>query len=536
MNPFRQVRKPKSPPERPFGRAGVKSVATILIYIGITALICSLVPSCQIFNRFATLTARKDKKLSSVKDTGAEELSSGDIKRLEYYRDYINKKLPFKKILWEAVFKGERIRQIHRYGDSVYVETSANRIYSISADTGFRQWQVQLPAPIDFAISTAGDLPKKEASLGKALSSIEKEIADETRRKEKDQEKINLLKRQFQAMKEEFFSLRQSDAIYFTCRGTLYCLDRLSGNILWQSRLRFVPGTTPCSTIIAVFIGALDFYKVFQIDTSLKYDKNRFNADEPINTTPLYEIPILYFASAGGKIYAYDTISGKLLWSYQTEKSIKTDMLMDEDILYVGGTDFTVYALDRYAGILLWKFETGSSITTPMRLDKRVILSRPGGTKPPESSPEEETKLEGGGEESDKPRGEEKKETTETILFVYGDKKGLYALDVLTEFLTIKDEGSFERERTRVIKRAKPRWNFEKARHFLVSGQQDIYVIGTDNITLYALSSEKEGGVVKIKGKYDLSLFPVRYGDLIPPWRNTVYLGTSEGYLFSVRE
>src|SRR3989339_1470921 len=319
------------------------------------------------------LIEMKPKPVSSIGNTRSAELSSNDIKQLEYYRGYISKNLPFKQINWEAVFVGEKIRQMSRYGDALYVETDACRLYSVNIKTGFRQWQVQLPAPIDNFISTVGDLPKKEAELRKNLIAVEKEIAGESKRKDRDEDKIKSMKRQFQALQQEFLSLRLRDAIYLTCRGSLYCIDRSVGTILWQTQLDFVPGTTPCSTIASVFIGSLDFYRVYQVDTTLKYEKDWFKAVESVSTTPMYENPTLYFGAHDGKVYAYDTTGHKLFWSFQTEKSISTDMIMDDDILYVGSTDFAVYGIDRYAGILLWKFETGEAVTTPMRLDKMVV-------------------------------------------------------------------------------------------------------------------------------------------------------------------
>lgn len=471
----------------------------LLVLLVISAGICSCNPF-EIGKRKSPLSPDK---------TAKDGLETTDVRRLEYYRGYIERNLPFKKILWEAVFSGEKIRKLTRLGDSLYVETYANRLYSTNIKNGFRQWQFQLPAPIDFFISTLGDLPKKELELRKNINTTEKEIADESKKKDKDEDKIKLLKTQLRALKQEFVFLRSKDVIYLTCRGGLYCIDRFNGNLLWQSRLAFVPATTPCSTIASIFIGALDYYRVYQVDASLKYEKNWFKADEPISTTPLYENLVIYFASQGGKVYAYDTIQNKLLWSYQTEKSIKTDMILDEDVLFVGSADFAVYAIDRYAGILIWKFETGGSILSPLVLDK----------KPPGTY-------------------------TDKTLYVYSDKNGLYAIDFVT--ISIKPPGA---EVEKVLRRAKARWKFEDGKSFLIRGVSCGYVIGLDNRTLYAVTDKDIKGDSKadvrdgdgaisianpeVKKKYSLALFPVRYGDLE---ESTVYLATPDGYIFAVQE
>ena len=476
----------------------------------------------------------KPKPVSSADNAPVTELRSNDIKQLESYRGYISKNLPFKQIRWEAVFLGEKIRRMSRYGDSLYVETDASRLYSINIKTGFRQWQVQLPGPTDNFISTVGDLPKKEAELRKSLLAVEKEIAGESKRKDRDEDKIKYMKRQFQALQQEFLSLRMRDAIYLTCRGSLYCIDRSVGTILWQAQMDFVPGTTPCSTIASVFIGSLDFYRVYQIDTTLKYEKNWFKAAEPVSTTPIYENPTLYFGAHDGKVYAYDTIGHKLFWSFQTEKSISTDMILDDDILYVGATDFAVYGVDRYAGILLWKFESGAAITTPMRLDKMVTqAARPAKTLPPsgEEKPPAETGSEGSGATGATDSVPAKMpDTISKTLYAYSDNNGLYALDLVTNSVIIKDEDPSRPDREKVLRRAKPRWKFEDGKYFLIRGWNRIYVMGLDNNTLYALGT---GERLEIKEKYDLSLFPARYSDLND---GALYLASPDGYLFSVKE
>jgi outer membrane protein assembly factor BamB len=501
----------------------MKSKSVALMFIA--TIVIAGIYSCGIIEL-------KPKPVSSADNAPVTELRSSDIKQLEYYRGYISKNLPFKQIRWEAVFSGEKVRRMSRYGDSLYVETDACRLYSVNIKTGFRQWQVQLPAPTDNFISTVGDLPKKEAELRKSLMSVEKEITGESKRKDRDEDKIKYMKRQLQALQQEFLSLRMRDAIYLTCRGSLYCIDRSVGTILWQAQMDFVPGTTPCSTIASVFIGSLDFYRVYQVDTTLKYEKNWFKAAEPVSTTPIYENPTLYFGAHDGKVYAYDTIEHKLFWSFQTEKSISTDMILDDDILYVGSTDFAVYGVDRYAGILLWKFETGSAITTPMRLDK-MITKAALPAKTPAPSGEENPSAETGNEGSDKPADSAPAKMPGTIsktLYAYSDNNGLYALDLITNSVIIKDEDPSRPDREKVLRRAQSRWKFEDGKYFLIRGWNRIYVVGLDNKTLYALGT---GERLDVKEKYDLSLFPARYSDLDD---STLYIASPDGYLFSVRE
>lgn len=482
-----------------YGKSNNFSIVITLMAVLMIAVICS----CGII--------KTHKEVGKTSATGSEP---ANVKTLEYYRNYIQNKLPFKKILWEAGFSEEKIRKLVRRGDSLYVETNANKLYSVSTKTGFRQWQLQLPGSSDFFISTVADLPKKESELKKSINDTEKEFADENKRKGRDEDKIKSLKRDSDSLKEEYVSLRSKDVIYLTCNGSLYCIDRSTGNVIWQNRLPFIPSTVPCATIASVFIGALDYNRVYQIDASLKYEKDWFRAGESIVTTPLYENLTIYFGSSDGKVYAYDTMMKKLLWTYPTEKAIKTDMILDDDILYVGSTDFAVYAIDRYAGVLLWKFETGRPITSPIILDKNQAVSGTNVSNP----------------------AIDKIDSSKT-LYVYSDKNGLYAVNILTVF--IKDNDNPEREK--IFRKAKPIWKFEEGKSFLIRGLFYTYVIGLDNQTLYAVLNNQptEDNTTQkvprpqIKEKYDLSIFPLRYGDLE---ENTVYLVTFDGYILSVKE
>ncbi|MFH0888906.1 MAG: PQQ-binding-like beta-propeller repeat protein [Planctomycetota bacterium] len=482
-----------------YGKSNNFPIVITFIAVLMIAVICS----CGMI--------KTHKKVEKVSAYGSE---MANVKTLEYYRNYIQKNLPFKKILWEAVFGDEKIRKLVRRGDSLYVETDAHRLYSVSTKTGFRQWQSQLPGPTDFFISTVADLPKKESELKKSINDTEKEITNENKSKGRDEDKVKSLKRLLDSFKEEYLSLRSKDVIYLTCNGSIYCIDRSNGNVIWQNRLPFIPSTVPCATIASVFIGALDYNRVYQIDSALKYEKDWFRAEESIVTTPLYENLIIYFGSSDGKVYAYDTMLKKLLWTYPTEKAIKTDMILDDDILYVGSTDFAVYAIDRYAGILLWKFETGRPITSPIILDKNQAVSGTNVSNP----------------------AADKIDSSKT-LYVYSDKNGLYALNALTVF--VKDNDNPEREK--ILRKAKPIWKFEEGKSLLIRGLFYTYVIGVDNLTLYSVLNKQstDDNTIRIaprpqiKEKYNLSIFPLRYGDLE---ENTVYLATSDGYIFSVKE
>jgi hypothetical protein len=50
------------------------------------------------------------------------------------------------------------------------------------------------------------------------------------------------------------------------------------------------------------------------------------------------------FGSYDGKVYALDTLTGMLRWSYQTGDKVVSSPAMTHDTLYVGSYDHIVYA------------------------------------------------------------------------------------------------------------------------------------------------------------------------------------------------
>lgn len=89
-------------------------------------------------------------------------------------------------------------------------------------------------------------------------------------------------------------------------------------------------------------------------------------------STPAVVNGVAYFAS-GNRIYAVDSISGGLIWTYPNSKvepmqcNIKTGISISDKKVYFGGTDGSIYALNCADGKLVWTFPTRGSIrSTPI--------------------------------------------------------------------------------------------------------------------------------------------------------------------------
>ncbi len=80
----------------------------------------------------------------------------------------------------------------------------------------------------------------------------------------------------------------------------------------------------------------------------------------PFNS-PVLVNDVVYFG--GDNVYAVDSGTGALLWTYNTGSKVQTYSAVFNNVLYVG-SGRSVYALDAKAGTLLWKYDTSAPIYT----------------------------------------------------------------------------------------------------------------------------------------------------------------------------
>ena len=91
----------------------------------------------------------------------------------------------------------------------------------------------------------------------------------------------------------------------------------------------------------------------------------------PFNS-PVLVNDVLYFG--GANVYAVDSGTGALLWTYNTGSKVQSYPTVFNNVLYVGSGQ-SVYALDAKAGTLLWKYDTSAPIWTGATVaDGRVYI------------------------------------------------------------------------------------------------------------------------------------------------------------------
>lgn len=116
-----------------------------------------------------------------------------------------------------------------------------------------------------------------------------------------------------------------------------------------------------------IYFGCTDFYfrklsasglLLWQYDTT-----NQINSSPALSTNE----DAVYFGESGGIVHAMSTLTGNVIWAFQTGASITSSPYYYENngqqIVFIGGEDWAIYAINAATGALLWLQYTGQAIS-----------------------------------------------------------------------------------------------------------------------------------------------------------------------------
>jgi outer membrane protein assembly factor BamB len=450
--------------------------------------------------------------------------------------------LPFRHVEWEYRFSDRPIVRMTLAGDQLFLETPENQVVAMDRFTGRVQWifTVETDTPLDWPPVVAEGVPERKRQLEAELQLMARRIEDQLRATGPGKETQELQKRRAD-LRELLRAEAYGDNVYFISRQICYCVDRLSGKLIWSRRLGFIPSARPYAIRNYVFVAGADLSRVWALDVENKglektfYRAEIFNRENQILNRPIYNAPSLYFVCHDGKVYSYNVENGNLNWTYATERELKADPILyvyrhpeeaaslapaaagalaaaagagmmappaagmaapqagagdeksrkakaqrETTFLFVGGMDNAFYALDANSGALIWKYECGAPIKSPaVAVGDTVYVATEGGA--------------------------------------------LHAFEVLPVHRDPKTGQVLGPRRNGAL-----RWKLPLGSRFLFKGKERIYVLGPKN-EIYAM--EENSG--KIMGRY-----PTRHLQHLPT--NTadefVYAANAAGYVYCLKE
>jgi eukaryotic-like serine/threonine-protein kinase len=174
--------------------------------------------------------------------------------------------------------------------------------------------------------------------------------------------------------------------------GILYALNAISGNLIWQQTIESnFGGATYASPVTwnnTIYVGYLDGVTAIDMNNGAI----KWRSEMPVvgsggitnnNAVAIYN-GILYATSSNNYLLAWDAITGKFKWGYNTGgTSILTSPNAAEDFVVAINENGTIHLLNATTGALKWqkRIITGSYriiYSSPTILDKNGVVHLPG--------------------------------------------------------------------------------------------------------------------------------------------------------------
>jgi len=168
-----------------------------------------------------------------------------------------------------------------------------------------------------------------------------------------------------------------------TWTNKLYALDVNTGTKVWEFRpdIGGVMFSSPSVINSTIYMGTgLDrLLAIENIDTetpTIKWISQL--TEDTIGSSAAVAYGTVYFISDAGTVYALNSDTGSLIWSYRTNPSTRpshSSPAVSNGVVYIGSQDKYIYAFDAFTGAVLWKYETGGVIdSSPAIADGMVFV------------------------------------------------------------------------------------------------------------------------------------------------------------------
>jgi outer membrane protein assembly factor BamB len=147
-------------------------------------------------------------------------------------------------------------------------------------------------------------------------------------------------------------SVVDGDTIYVASQGKLTALQKNNGSVIWQ---RDIENDAVSSSGLSC--GASSAASVIYAD-------------------PVVSDGVVYVATYSGKIYAYNTSSGNLLWKYPSEgyvQGIIGGLIINNGVMYFAAVGGMVIALNIDTQAVIWQYDTEDTLWASPCLDGNTL-------------------------------------------------------------------------------------------------------------------------------------------------------------------
>ena len=172
-----------------------------------------------------------------------------------------------------------------------------------------------------------------------------------------------------------------------TTHGTLYCLDRASGKVIWQfdddgqMQQMF---STPCIAEGRIYLGEgmhqNRVCKLYCIDAVTGKKNWQFHTNSHIESSPIVAGGKVIFGAGDEGVFALDASTGRELWHFNDSLHVDTSPAVAGTRLYAGsgrsrtGKPSEVFCLDTETGKPVWRNRTDLPVWGSPLIDSDEVL------------------------------------------------------------------------------------------------------------------------------------------------------------------
>lgn len=153
--------------------------------------------------------------------------------------------------------------------------------------------------------------------------------------------------------------------------GFLVAMDPETGKELWRVRSA-VSESSPLVVGRTVYFGSWD-RKMYAVDTKTHRVKWTYTTGDKVKDSPAYADGTIYFASYDRKVYAVNAKTGKLAWASSGNGTFYATPSVAYGRIFIGNTDGRVYAFGAKSGHLLWARSTGDWVYSSAAVWHRTV-------------------------------------------------------------------------------------------------------------------------------------------------------------------
>lgn len=156
--------------------------------------------------------------------------------------------------------------------------------------------------------------------------------------------------------------------------GALRSLGREGGVTQWMRTLAMPLRGALTLSEGKLFAGS-DDGKIYAFETKTGELIWTYDYGAPFKGQPVVSNGRVYVGSEDGNLLTLDETSGKLLWRYKSKGPVRGPVANGREIVYFGSGDAYLYAVNSQSGQLIWRKRTGAGVQAVVRVNDELLVA-----------------------------------------------------------------------------------------------------------------------------------------------------------------